>query len=474
MSTTTGLLVGDSDWRRASGAKPARRLSALRWQLAVFDSAIVGLSCMAAWPLAGAIAGNEPTAAVPAWLPFALAALWLALLWAARSYDRELIDQRRVIWRVMRGTAYLLIVCSVSSYVFGIDPHRGAVLVALAVGAPALFIERRLGLEYVRWSRKRGHLRRDVIVVGSTRAVSTFKGRLDAVARLRVADTFVTTGIPEAELVERTLNQLRSARGAVVLLVGDHGFGDHETAELGRALQQRGIDLDLTADAEALPASRLSIGVVGNVPTVQVRLGRLDGGYAVLKRAVDITASFVLLCVLLPAMCLIALIIRRDGGPAFFVQPRVGRSGRLFPFYKYRSMRVNAHLERADVLGPVDDGLVERYRHDDRITRVGAFLRRWSLDELPQLINVLLGHMSLVGPRPLLEDELVDLADSDHRRHLTKPGLTGLWQINGRKERTFKERMRLDVRYVDDFSLAQDAAILKKTVAVVARGTGAY
>ena len=474
MSVATGARVGYSQWRHASGAKPARALSALRWQLAVFDSAIVGLSCLAAWPLADVMAGTEPKAAVPAWLPFALAAMWVAFLWAAGSYDRELIDQRRIISRVMRGTTYLLVAFSIASYALGISPHRGAVMAALVVGAPALLIERRLSLEYVRWYRKRGHLRRDVILVGSLQAVISVAGRLIAIPRIRVVDTFVTTGIPQADLVSRTLKHLPETPGAVVLLAGDHGFNDHETAELGRSLQQRGIDLDLLADVESVSVSRMSIGVIGDVATVRVRFGRLDGGYAALKRAIDIVVASVLLCALAPLMCLIGLLIRRDGGPALFVQPRVGRNGQRFPFYKYRSMRVNAHLERSAILGPIDEGLLERYRHDERITRVGGFLRRWSLDELPQLINVLLGHMSLVGPRPLLEDELTDLSESDLRRHLTKPGLTGLWQISGRKERTWNERMRLDVRYVDDFSLAQDTAILRKTVGVVARGTGAY
>jgi lipopolysaccharide/colanic/teichoic acid biosynthesis glycosyltransferase len=126
------------------------------------------------------------------------------------------------------------------------------------------------------------------------------------------------------------------------------------------------------------------------------------------------------------------------------------------------------------VLGPTDEGILERYRNDVRITRIGSFIRRWSIDELPQLLNVFLGHMSLVGPRPVLEEELHDLPVNGERVHLAKPGLTGLWQVSGRKEIHWEDRIDLDLEYVDTWSLGLDAKIAVKTVGAVLKGSGAY
>ena len=176
-----------------------------------------------------------------------------------------------------------------------------------------------------------------------------------------------------------------------------------------------------------------------------------------------------------PLILVLAILIPLESrGSAFFVQPRVGENGKLFPFFKLRSMRKDAHLERAAVLGPTDDGILDRYRNDVRITRIGSFIRRWSIDELPQLMNVLLGHMSLIGPRPVLEEELHDLPVHGERVHLAKPGLTGLWQVSGRKEIHWEDRIDLDLEYVDTWSLGLDAKIAAKTVGAVLKGSGAY
>ena len=153
---------------------------------------------------------------------------------------------------------------------------------------------------------------------------------------------------------------------------------------------------------------------------------------------------------------------------------RVGRGGLTFGCLKFRSMRVGADAEREAVIGTPDGLIVERYRNDPRITNVGRVLRRWSLDELPQLLNVMGGSMSLVGPRPVLPEELDLLAEADLRRHITKPGLTGLWQISGRKEVAWDDRIRMDLYYVEHWSLALDAVILAKTAKAVLAGRGAY
>lgn len=189
-------------------------------------------------------------------------------------------------------------------------------------------------------------------------------------------------------------------------------------------------------------------------PTPQRQLEQLT------RRSIDIIGSLLLLAILLPVLVLVAIAIKvTTGGPVFYSQGRVGRDGRLFPFLKFRTMIPGADSMRAEILGTPDGDMPERYRSDPRITPIGAVLRRWSIDELPQLLNVLRGDMSLVGPRPILPEELPLLAGSHHRRHDCRPGLTGLWQVSGRKETTWTERMDLDLRYVDSQSIMTDLSL---------------
>ena len=161
-------------------------------------------------------------------------------------------------------------------------------------------------------------------------------------------------------------------------------------------------------------------------------------------------------------------------GPILYVQQRVGRGGQIIRFPKFRTMYVGADQQRAEVIGVPDEAILDRYRRDPRITPFGRFLRRWSIDEMPQVVNVITGSMSLVGPRPVLLDEMPLLGDADHRRHLTKPGLTGLWQVSGRKTVDWEERMRLDLDYVEHWSPALDLVIVAKTIKAIVVGDGAY
>jgi lipopolysaccharide/colanic/teichoic acid biosynthesis glycosyltransferase len=164
-----------------------------------------------------------------------------------------------------------------------------------------------------------------------------------------------------------------------------------------------------------------------------------------------------------------------DRGPALFTQTRVGKDGRVFRIYKFRTMVVDAEQRRAQLLASNDtDGVLFKLRKDPRVTAVGAHLRRWSVDELPQLLNVFLGHMSLVGPRPALPDEAARYADHVRRRLVVKPGLTGLWQVNGRSDLSWEESVRLDLRYVENWSFALDLQILWKTIFVMVGRSGAY
>ena len=221
-----------------------------------------------------------------------------------------------------------------------------------------------------------------------------------------------------------------------------------------------------------------SLDTVGGLPLLSLGMPRLTRSSRVAKRALDLAAAALLLVALLPLMLIIAVVIRIESrGPVFFRQPRVGRSGRTFSMIKFRSMCANADQRKDDhsSLNDLHDGVMFKIRLDPRVTRVGRWLRRSSLDELPQLWNVLRGEMSLVGPRPLIHEESDALAEDWHARRLDlRPGITGAWQVQGRSESPFQEMVRLDYQYVAGWSLARDIEILLATVPAVMSGRGAY
>jgi exopolysaccharide biosynthesis polyprenyl glycosylphosphotransferase len=199
-------------------------------------------------------------------------------------------------------------------------------------------------------------------------------------------------------------------------------------------------------------------------------------GATLLKRAFDIVASFILVIVLSPLMALLALLVKiEDGGPVFFTQSRVGRWGREFRMLKFRSMCVNAEEQLENLLCRNEhrEGITFKIKDDPRLTRVGRWLRRYSLDELPQLINVLRGEMSLVGPRPPLPREVENYAPADRRRLAITPGITCLWQVGGRSEIDFSGQVKLDVLYIESQSFWGDLRILLRTIPAVLSGKGA-
>jgi exopolysaccharide biosynthesis polyprenyl glycosylphosphotransferase len=243
--------------------------------------------------------------------------------------------------------------------------------------------------------------------------------------------------------------------------------------------QLEGTDTDLIVSPGLIEVAgtRLHIQPVAGLPILHVEEPEFSGFRRLLKGAFDrFTAAFIIV-LLSPMLAACALAVRFGSrGPALFRQTRVGRDGSTFTMIKFRSMRIDAERE----LGALADqnvnadGLLFKIKGDPRITRVGAILRKYSLDELPQLFNVVKGEMSLVGPRPPLPAEVASYGADVRRRLLVKPGMTGMWQISGRNDLAWDESIRLDLRYVENWSFALDLMILWKTIFAVVRGSGAY
>ena len=221
-----------------------------------------------------------------------------------------------------------------------------------------------------------------------------------------------------------------------------------------------------------------SLDQIGGLPLLSIGVPALASAARVAKRALDVVVSFALLAILSPLMIATAIAIKLESkGPVFFRQPRAGRGNQSFKLIKFRSMYVDAEQRKHELaeLNEADDGVMFKIRRDPRVTRVGRLIRRLSIDELPQLFNVLVGQMSLVGPRPLIFPETAALEEEWHQRRLElRPGITGPWQVYGRSQSPFQEMVRFDYQYVAGWSLARDIEILLETIPVVLSGRGAY
>jgi exopolysaccharide biosynthesis polyprenyl glycosylphosphotransferase len=241
-------------------------------------------------------------------------------------------------------------------------------------------------------------------------------------------------------------------------------------------LERDEVDLVVASALVDVAGARTTIRPFDGLPMLHVEHPRLHGGIRLVKDLVDRVASVLLLMLFGPVLLGVALCVRLTSrGPVLFRQVRVGRDGREFRIFKFRSMYVDAESRLAELRHLNEhDGVLFKMRDDPRVTPIGRWLRRLSLDELPQLLNIVLGHMSLVGPRPPLPDEVALYEDHVRRRLLVKPGLTGLWQVSGRSDLTWEESVRLDLRYVENWSFALDLMILWKTGSAISRGRGAY
>ena len=264
--------------------------------------------------------------------------------------------------------------------------------------------------------------------------------------------------------------------GAECVFVASSAVNQQEMVHVARAARRMSTQLCVSSNMTDTLASRLSPHPVGNVMALAVRPVRLSGPQALLKRTFDLVSASVALILLSPLLALIALAIKVESrGPVIFRQLRAGRGGKPFEVLKFRTMvqgaeaMIESLMERNEVDGPIF-----KMRRDPRITRVGKWLRRFSLDEVPQLVNVVRGEMSLVGPRPLPVEQVVDFQDWHQGRFEVPPGITGLWQVNGRSDVSFDEFIRLDLFYIENWSLAFDLFIVLKTIPALLSRKGAY
>lgn len=336
--------------------------------------------------------------------------------------------------------------------------------------------------------RKDGRCLRPVLAAGSpatvgdlitrTRKYPHIGWRVEAVCTTdgRGTDGDELDGVPVVGGLADVAKHVRHDGYRVVAVTPDPHWTPDRLQRLAWNLEGSDAEMVVAPVLMEVAGPRLHVDAVLGIPLLRVSLPTFTGGRRAIKEVVDRLGAAVLLLLFAPLMVSVALLVLVNSrGGAFYRQRRVGKDGREFTILKFRTMVAGADRARADLADRNEGaGLLFKLRRDPRVTRVGAVLRRYSIDELPQLFNVLSGSMSLVGPRPPLPEECAAYDPDIRRRLLVKPGLTGLWQISGRSDLPWEEAVRLDLRYVEDWSLALDTVILWKTMRAVLHGQGAY
>lgn len=417
--------------------------------------------------------------------------VWLLMMNLLRTRDSRVVGTGSGEYmRVVRASAATFATFAVVVVVLDLEAPRGFLFLALPFGVTVLLVSRWLWRRWLVRQSRFGHFLSEVVVVGRPADVRYVTEQL-AVKSGAVYDVVGAvyeggSGLPALNVAGKLvptvsgLNRVEdfvAHTGADAVIVAGHLHeGRAYIRELGWRLEKTSTELVLASSLTNVAGPRITMRPVEGLPLMHVELPQFTGGRHVVKRALDIALSLTAIVLLAPLFVVLAVVIRRDSpGGAIFVQDRVGRQSTLFKMLKFRSMVVTAE-EDLNLLRKQNQGSGPLFKmHDDpRVTAVGRFLRKYSLDELPQLYNVLRGDMSLVGPRPPLLSEVSDYEHHTHRRLYIKPGLTGLWQVSGRSDLDWDESVRLDLYYVENWSVTGDLIILWRTFKVLLKPTGAY
>jgi len=384
--------------------------------------------------------------------------------------------------RVTRAAFVVFAVLAISSYMLHVEVARGFVALALPSGLVLILVGRFGARQWLVRERAAGRLCHQVLVIGDRISVCEFTAQLRREPRagftvigaclpskgesLRAGDSVPVLGDYSdiADVAKRM--------GAdVVAVTASETISPARLRRVAWSLEGSDVDLVVAPAVTDVAGPRVTVRQVAGLPLLYVDEPRFTGVPRLVKGTIDRLGAAVGLLVLgLPLLFVAAAVRLTSPGPALFRQRRVGRGGVEFRVFKLRTMYAGAEARRSSLNTLNEgDGLLFKIKNDPRVTPIGRLLRRLSVDELPQLLNVLMGDMSLVGPRPLAVDGEA-FVDHEHRRHLVKPGMTGLWQVSGREQQSWDDAVRLDLYYVENWSLAMDLVILMRTGLAVFRG----
>jgi exopolysaccharide biosynthesis polyprenyl glycosylphosphotransferase len=414
---------------------------------------------------------------------------WLTIVTAQRGYEPRFLGAGPEEYRrILHSGVLLFTALAVLAFIFATELSRGYVAVVVPGTVLLTLLARHVLRHWVFSLRADGVGLQRVLVVGRADATVAVIEKFDHepqhglvavgacvppvgvdVARIR--------GVPVVGDPSQILDAVDQTGAHVVAVVSHPDLSGQALRRLSWALEERDVELVVSPGIIEVAGPRLSIRPVAGLSLLHLERPSGSGGKMLMKAAFDRTCGVLLLLLALPLLAVIAAAVRlTSSGPVFFRQTRIGVGSREFTMLKFRSMVADAEQLRERLRQHDDDGngMLFKMHRDPRVTRVGALLRRFSLDELPQIVNVVLGEMSLVGPRPPLPEEVASYNADAVRRLRVRPGITGLWQVSGRSDLSWEESLRLDLRYVDNWSIALDVSILWRTCRAVLRGAGAY
>lgn len=462
-------------------------------RIRVTDSVLI-LTTVALATLGEVLLGSATAAALDPWhlarVPVLTAFVWTAMLALFRTRDPRIVGVGPTEYkRLAHASGFAFGVLAIAFVVFQWQGLRVQLMVALPIGLLLLLIGRWRWRRWLRGQRRFGHYASRTIVVGTRVDVEYVLRRIERDG----GQGFIVVGAAIDELPRGTLvvdgrsyallGNLNSvpavARefGADTIIVASTPTDEPDYIKrLSWQLEGTAADLILSSRLADVAGPRISLRPIDGLPLISVKIPSFEGGQHLAKRGMDILLSSIALLAISVTVPFIAIAIKLDSrGPIFFRQVRIGRDGQKFGMLKFRSMRVDAEAQLAALVAENEGaGPLFKLKSDPRVTRVGRILRKYSLDELPQFWNVLVGDMSIVGPRPPLPSEVTAYDGTVYRRLYINPGITGLWQVSGRSDLSWEESIKLDLRYVENWSLTSDLMIMWRTAQVMIAPRGAY
>lgn len=426
-----------------------------------------------------------------------LVAIWLIILALFGTRRPNLVGSGSDEYKLISdATIRLFGLVAITAYLLQAQLARGYILLALPTGLVLLLLERWCWRMWLARQRKSGRYSRRAIIVGTAASVDQVATILhnNPIAGFDVIAAYIAdysgnsrrkqvleqSQVPIAGRIDDALLAMDNLNADTLIISSSDELSPEEVRKLSWGLEPGRQHLVVAPNLIDVSGPRIHMRPVAGLPLVHIETPQLSGVRAVSKTVIDFIGSILLLVVLSPVFLVVAILVKAGSrGPVFFKQTRVGYHGETFVMYKFRTMVSNAEqllVELEQVRREEQDlgnEVLFKMKDDPRVTRVGKTLRRYSLDELPQLLNVVRGDMSLVGPRPPLPKEVNSYEDHVHRRFLVKPGMTGLWQVSGRSELSWEESVRADLFYVENWSLTGDLVIIWRTFkAVLFPGSG--
>jgi exopolysaccharide biosynthesis polyprenyl glycosylphosphotransferase len=471
----------------------SRYVQRLRISDALIVTAVIALAQMLRF--GGLTSGNLASPAGPTSVDYlvvsvSIAAVWVAALSIYRTRAPQIVgaglEEYRRVWT---ATLSLFGVIAVVSTIFRLDIARGYLAIALPVGLLVLTLNRWLWRRFVVRRRSSGGYMHSVLAVGRTESIQALAQSLvrspeDGYQLVGVC----APGLPRDQMHIPVIGDVPAypydgdiasavvSSGADTVVLTSGHLDPDEIRALSWQLETMDVELVVSPGMVDVAGPRLTMRQVGGLPLLHVGKPQYDGAKRFQKRAFDVCFSLLVLLVTSPLLLVAAVAVKASSrGPVCYLSERIGLDGKPFQMIKFRSMVVDADQRLADVEHLNESGgVLFKIRVDPRVTSVGRVLRRYSIDELPQFINVLLKDMSVVGPRPPLATEVEAYDDLVRRRLLVRPGITGLWQVSGRSDLSWEDSVRLDLSYVENWSMVGDLVIAAKTAGAVLRGSGAY